>query len=387
MPDRPFSIVFGTGIQKEQLEQQKRHEQTAALSQLLDDPYVNIDAKNAIANHLVDLMNVPTKHKGLISSLVGLFHHQSQPSPQQPKPPTEYYGNRDERLPTGKTVGLAPGETVETDMGTMDSSTAPAMALTQRRGSMTTTDLKNRDALEMFTQQQKIKAGYDAENDARTEARQLKAVQLRNEGALQRLQVGLEGKMDLLDQGEQLRAHRDVAKLIDAGYTPELAATTIQQQIQTDLSVKRARHDLLVEQTKAIPTRLAQGWQKLENDAIRTEVYRTMAGNTTAKTAFDETTKPLFAELSMVRRQIEYFSKFDTAATTFFGNPKYPVQAEGLKQAKESEAAILKLIEQAGTANAPQQPSASTVPSRPGRGARIAPKVSPGNLNKVMGLP
>jgi hypothetical protein len=202
--------------------------------------------------------------------------------------------------------------------------------------------------------------------------------------AMLRLKARLGNKMDLLHEGEKLRASRDVNKLIAAGYTPEDAADLAQQQIETEQGLKTARTNFLAAQARAIPERTKQAWGRLGETALRNEIYRTATGNAAAKEAHRQAVDPMLEELKSVERSIEYLSKLtlSTDAATVANAKSQLAQEQAHKEG------ILNEIWKVNAQTTPEKPT-STVPQRGGsRGSKyVAPKVSVQRLQELLGLP
>src|ERR1700738_141882 len=369
MPDGgPLQMLFGQSAQSEADQQQARHQQVSALSQLLDPPDVTLDAKQAIATHLEDLMNVPSKNKGLIPIITSIFHHQQQTQQPPAWQVPELYGNRNARVPdvaASPDFGYQPaanpvGPNILTETGT------PPSPEGQRRGSMTPADLAARRQATFEAQKQSdMQDRQDFLVKSRgEEARKLQ--QMKGDQAFTRLSTRDDSRMALLHEGEKLRAQRRTAELAAAypDATPDQIAEKVQGEIQATQDQKAARTAFLTAQTLAIPQATAIKWANLDQTALRNDIYRTATGNAADKEAQRQAVEPMLDELKSVQRSIEYLSKFPA------GTP----QAAQLTQEQAHKAGVLNEIWKVNSQTTPQQPT-STVPQR--IGVPVKPKKDP----------
>lgn len=374
-------MLLGVGSEQRAAKERAQQNQINMLGQLLDRPDITLDAKEAIANQLEELTQVSSKGKGMLPLFTRIFHQQQQE--KQSRLPQNLFGNLNEQVVTGSMAPATQGVAgqIESNIG------GPPM--TQRRGSMTSGELADTRAIERYGQQRQILSEVDRQNDERTRQRQLEVQQLRNQGASQRLAATLQNRLIYLDASEQARARREIEQVLAANpaMNEEQAAAQVAQKYENEEQLRKTRVDYTRALLNAIPERLrlegervAQGWQRLELDDIRTQVLNEVAKSNADISAFDRETKPLFSELQSVRRQIEYFNKFSD-----------PASLNKLGEMQKFEQDLLNQIwQKKGQYVKPQEPvpQRGSKPSGGGKGAKyVAPKVSQQDLNKVLGLP
>lgn len=313
----PLQQILGIGADQDARKQFERHQQISALGSLLDRPDVTIDAKEHIATQLEDLLNVGGKQKGTLPLLTRIFHHQDQEKraiqfPQHP------FGDPNS-IVTTKEAG--PNSTPQTNPQTGAVDWAASIGTppeVSRRGSMTSGQLDELQKLGLFNQEQTTRAKFDAENDKRTQDRQVALQQMRGQQSLAKLAQTFHDNNQMLTNREQLRAHRAVNEVLAANptWTPDQAAASVAEKFQQESAQRSARIDLTKAMTNALPERLkmeaervAQGWANVDTNQLRTQIYSDLASNSANLQSFDRESKWAFDELKDVNDDLQDIEK------------------------------------------------------------------------------
>lgn len=232
-----------------------------------------------------------------------------------------------------------------------------------------------------YNAQQAEKARYDAENDARTEARQVKVQTLKGQQALARLPMLLENRLKIVDATHQAKVREDVDKLIAKGLTPEEATNTALEQVQQESALRAARVNLLQANVAAIPERIAQGWANVDANQLRTEIAGDVANRGADMAAFDRDTSWAFKDLDHVNRELSALQRQPDDKRA----GDWADQVRGLQSQKDT------LLNQIYINKGKYVPSEAAPPRRglssppSGRGTRyVAPRVSRDKLQQLM---
>jgi hypothetical protein len=195
----------------------------------------------------------------------------------------------------------------------------------------------------------------------------------------------------LLNEKEQLRAHRAVNEMLAANptWTPDQAASAVAEKFTQEAEVRKGKQAYYKALTNAIPEKLrmegervAQGWQHLDLQDIHNQFMEDVAKNHGDIAAANLEIQPLLVELRSVRDDIEYLNKFDPSTD------KSGTMAQKLKEAQGYEQNLLNQIWQVKGKYTPSAPVERKPPSRGSPGSRgskyVAPKVSSQRLQELM---